>query len=252
MNKKLLILIPAYNVEKFIEKVLYSIPNNLLKTNKVKILIINDCSSDNTLKIIKKIKKVSFKINIITNKSNRGYGGVQKIGFNYAIKNKFEIVALLHGDGQYKASLLPKLISPINKNRSEVVFGSRMLKPRDALKGNMLIYKFIGNIVITFIQNLFLRSKLSEFHSGYRVYSVKNLKQIPFQYNSNSFHFDTEIIIQLLIAKIKILEIPIPTIYGEQISHLKGIKYTYNVIKMTLLATIHKLGILKIEKFDIK
>jgi hypothetical protein len=159
---------------------------------------------------------------------------------------------LLHGDGQYKASLLPKLISPINKNRSEVVFGSRMLKPRDALKGNMPIYKFIGNIVITFIQNLFLRSKLSEFHSGYRVYSVKSLKQIPFQYNSNFFHFDTEIIIQLLIAKIKILEIPIPTIYGEQISHLKGIKYTCNVIKMTLLATLHKLGILKIEKFDIK
>ena len=113
MNKKLLILIPAYNVEKFIGNVLYSIPNNLLKTNKVKILIINDASSDNTLKTIKNIKKIPFKINIITNKSNQGYGGVQKIGFKYGIKNKFDIIALLHGDGQYKTSLLPKLIKPI-------------------------------------------------------------------------------------------------------------------------------------------
>ena len=233
MNKKLLILIPSYNVEKFIKKVLYSIPKKLLKTNKVELLIVNDASTDNTLKILKKIKKYSFKVKIITNKTNRGYGGVQKIGFNYAIKNKFNIVALLHGDGQYKPQLLPKLIGPINKNSSEVVFGSRMLKPLNALKGNMPIYKFVGNIIITGIQNLFLISKMSEFHSGYRVYSVESLKKIPFNYNSNFFHFDTEIIIQLLFAKIKIKEIPIPTIYSGQISHLKGIKYSYNVIKIT-------------------
>ena len=238
MNKKLLILIPSYNVEKFIKKVLYSIPKKLLKTNKVELLIVNDASTDNTLKILKKIKKYSFKVKIITNKTNRGYGGVQKIGFNYAIKNKFNIVALL-----------PKLIGPINKNSSEVVFGSRMLKPLNALKGNMPIYKFVGNIIITGIQNLFLISKMSEFHSGYRVYSVESLKKIPFNYNSNFFHFDTEIIIQLLFAKIKIKEIPIPTIYSGQISHLKGIKYSYNVIKITLLAMLHRFGILKIDKF---
>lgn len=249
MNKKLLILIPSYNVEKFIKKVLYSIPKKLLKTNKVKLLIVNDASTDNTLKILKKIKKYSFKVKIITNKTNRGYGGVQKIGFNYAIKNKFDIVALLHGDGQYTPQLLPKLIGPINKNSSEVVFGSRMLKPLNALKGNMPIYKFVGNIIITGIQNLFLISKMSEFHSGYRVYSVESLKKIPFNYNSNFFHFDTEIIIQLLFAKIKIKEIPIPTIYSGQISHLKGIKYSYNVIKITLLAMLHRFGILKIDKF---
>ena len=249
MNKKLLILIPSYNVEKFIKKVLYSIPKKLLKTNKVKLLIVNDASTDNTLKILKKIKKYSFKVKIITNKTNRGYGGVQKIGFNYAIKNKFDIVALLHGDGQYTPQLLPKLIGPINKNSSEVVFGSRMLKPLNALKGNMPIYKFVGYIIITGIQNLFLISKMSEFHSGYRVYSVESLKKIPFNYNSNFFHFDTEIIIQLLFAKIKIKEIPIPTIYSGQISHLKGIKYSYNVIKITLLAMLHRFGILKIDKF---
>ena len=249
MNKKLLILIPSYNVEKFIKKVLYSIPKKLLKTNKVELLIVNDASTDNTLKILKKIKKYSFKVKIITNKTNRGYGGVQKIGFNYAIKNKFDIVALLHGDGQYKPQLLTKLIAPINKNSSEVVFGSRMLKPLNALKGNMPIYKFVGNIIITGIQNLFLISKMSEFHSGYRVYSVESLKKIPFNYNSNFFHFDTEIIIQLLFAKIKIKEIPIPTIYSGQISHLKGIKYSYNVIKITLLAMLHRFGILKIDKF---
>ena len=249
MNKKLLILIPSYNVEKFIKKVLYSIPKKLLKTNKVELLIVNDASTDNTLKILKKIKKYSFKVKIITNKTNRGYGGVQKIGFNYAIKNKFDIVALLHGDGQYKPQLLIKLIDPINKNSSEVVFGSRMLKPLNALKGNMPIYKFVGNIIITGIQNLFLISKMSEFHSGYRVYSVESLKKIQFNYNSNFFHFDTEIIIQLLFAKIKIKEIPIPTIYSGQISHLKGIKYSYNVIKITLLAMLHRFGILKIDKF---
>ena len=122
MNKKLLILIPSYNVEKFIKKVLYSIPKKLLKTNKVELLIVNDASTDNTLKILKKIKKYSFKVKIITNKTNRGYGGVQKIGFNYAIKNKFNIVALLHGDGQYTPQLLPKLIGPINKNSSAILY----------------------------------------------------------------------------------------------------------------------------------
>ena len=252
MKKNLLIFIPSYNVEKFIKKVLYSIPKNLLKTNKVEILIINDCSTDNTLKIIKNIKKFCFKKTIITNKLNCGYGRVQKIGFDYAIKNNFDIVAMLHGDGQYKPTLLSKLIKPINDNFENVVFGSRMLKPKNALKGNMPFYKFIGNIIITKIQNLLLKSKLSEFHSGYRIYSVKILKKIPYKYNSNFFHFDTEIIIQLLLAKIKIKEIPIPTIYGEQISHLKGIKYSYNVIKMTLIATLCKLGIIKIDKFKIK
>ena len=153
MKKNLLIFIPSYNVEKFIKKVLYSIPKNLLKTNKVEILIINDCSTDNTLKIISSYKNLQIILNI-TNKLNCGYGGVQKIGFDYAIKNNFDIVAMLHGDGQYKPTLLSKLIKPINDNFENVVFGSRMLKPKNALKGNMPFYKFIGNIIITKIQKL--------------------------------------------------------------------------------------------------
>ena len=136
--------------------------------------------------------------------------------------------------------MLPKLIKPINKNDSEVVIGSRMIKPLDALKGNMPIYKFIGNKVLTFVQNLIIGSKMSEFHSGYRAYKTSSLKKVKFRNNTYNFHFDTEIIIQFLKCKFIIKEIPIPTHYGDEVSHLKSIPYGVNIILSTILSKFKK------------
>jgi 2-polyprenyl-3-methyl-5-hydroxy-6-metoxy-1,4-benzoquinol methylase len=156
----------------------------------------------------------------------------------------------LHGDGQYAPECLPDLLEPFEDDRVAAVFGSRMLTPAAALKGGMPLYKFVGNKILTWTQNRLLRSNLSEFHSGYRVYSVRALEAIPFERNSNDFHFDTEIIIQLFIAKRKIVERPIPTYYGDEICRVNGIAYAMNVVIATVQSRLQELGVFYDRKFD--
>ena len=240
---KVLIFIPSFNVEKKIGKVLKKIPKIILRKYNVKILIIEDNSKDKTLNVIKKImrnKKKNFKINLIINKKNKGYGGVQKIAFNYAIKKNFKYIVMLHGDNQYPADKLLRLIKPLVTNKFDAVFGSRMINSLDALRGGMPLYKYIGNITLTFFQNLFLSSNLSEFHSGYRSYKVSSLKKIKYRNNTNDFHFDTEIIIQFLKKNFVIKEVSMPTHYGDEVSHLKSIPYGLNIVRSTLLSRFRK------------
>ena len=243
IKDKILIFIPAYNVEKKIIKVLKKIPKTVFNKYNIKILIIEDNSKDRSLMVIKKIikKKINkAKINLISNKTNKGYGGVQKIAFNYAIKKNFKYIVMLHGDNQYPADKILLLIRPLVTNKFDAVFGSRMINSIDALKGGMPIYKYIGNIVLTFLQNFLLSSNLSEFHSGYRSYKVSSLKKVKYKSNTNDFHFDTEIIIQFFKKKFIIKEIAMPTHYGDEISHLKSIPYGLNIVRTTLLSRFGK------------
>ena len=210
---------------------------------KEKILIIEDHSKDKTLKIIKKFTQKKFnkiKIDLINNSKNFGYGGVQKIAFNYAIKKNFKYVIMLHGDNQYPANKILLLIKPLLTNKYDAVFGSRMTNSINALKGGMPLYKYLGNRALTFFQNLVLSSNLSEFHSGYRAYKVSSLKKIKFKSNTNDFHFDTEIIIQFLKNNLKIKEIAMSTHYGSEISHLRSIPYGLNIVRTTLVSRFKK------------
>ena len=253
---KLLIFIVAYNHEKTIESVINRIPKKLLKLYDLEILIIDDSSNDKTFEISKKIqknqKKNNVKVKVFYNPINQGYGGNQKIGYHYSIKKKFDFVVLLHGDGQYAPEELPKLLNGLQNDKLDVVIGSRMIKKKNALKGGMPLYKLIGNIILTKIQNFFLNKNLAEFHSGYRIYSVKSLKSIPFHLNTNDFHFDTEILIQLFLINSKIKEISIPTFYGNEICHVNGMKYAFNIIKTTLIASLQNNVDLKFSKKYIK
>ena len=242
-KEKILIFIPAYNVEKEITKVLNKIPKIVFNKYNTKILVIEDNSSDKTLSIIKKVIKKKgdkIKIYLIVNKKNKGYGGVQKIAFNYAIKKNFKYVVMLHGDNQYPANKILLLIKPLLTNKFDAVFGSRMINSINALKGGMPLYKYLGNIALTFFQNLVLSSNLSEFHSGYRSYKVSSLKKTKFKSNTNDFHFDTEIIIQFLKNNFKIKEIAMSTYYGDEISHLKSIPYGLNIVRSTLVSRFKK------------
>tara|TARA_B100000745_G_scaffold300144_1_gene252960 strand:+ start:3169 stop:4047 length:879 start_codon:yes stop_codon:yes gene_type:complete len=252
-KKKILVLIIAYNDEEFILDVLKKTQKNLYK-KKSEIIVINDNSKDKTFeqiyKFIKNNKKSSTKISLVENPKNRGYGKNQKMGYLYSIVNSFDVVVMVHGDGQFGPEKLEEIIEPILKNKADAVLGSRMKKKNNALKGKMPIYKFLGNIFLTFIQNLILGSNLSEFHTGYRAYSPKKLNRVPFIFNSNSFVFDTEILIQLIMNNFKIFEIPVKTTYSTQISNLKVIPYGLSVLNAVIQFKLCKLGLVKNNKYS--
>ncbi|MDB6152987.1 MAG: hypothetical protein JWL90_1440, partial [Chthoniobacteraceae bacterium] len=251
-DKRILIFIVAYNAEKTIGGVLDRIPRTLRLPN-VEVLIIDDSSKDATFFTGLQREETSdcFRITILRTPTNQGYGGNQKLGYRYAIDNGFDIVALLHGDGQYAPEELPHLISPFLTEDADAVFGSRMIHKADALKGGMPKYKWVGNQVLTTFQNAMLGTQLSEFHSGYRLYSTRALSRIPFERNSNDFHFDTDIIIQLHFAGMTILELPIPTFYGDEICHVNGMKYAFDIFRTMLRAKCHEKNLLFDRKFDV-
>lgn len=253
-RKKILIFIVTYNAEKTIENVLNRIPDEILRgeNHDTDILIIDDSSTDKTfLKANEYKNKHGLEnVNILFNPVNLGYGGNQKVGYHYAIQNNFDIVVLLHGDGQYAPEELSRLLNPLINDQADAVFGSRMISGLSAIRGGMPLYKFFANKILTFIQNFILGSKLSEFHSGYRLYKVDILSRIPFESNSNDFDFDTDIIIQLLQKNLRIIELPISTFYGDEICYVSGIDYAYNILKSCILSKFQSLGFFYHPKFD--
>ena len=253
INEKVLILIVAFNAEKTILNVLNRIPASIAKLDH-QILIIDDCSHDKTFSTtIKNLEQFqTFNIKILFNPENQGYGGNQKLGYHYAIEKDFDLVVLLHGDGQYAPELLEEMLFAIVRANADAVLGSRMMIGLSALRGGMPLYKFVGNKILTAIQNYFLKTRLSEFHSGYRAYRVQTLAKIPFELNTNDFHFDTEILIQLILGKFLIKEIPIPTYYGDEICHVNGLLYAWNVVRQTLNSRLHKMSLFYERKFDIR
>src|SRR5438132_1208693 len=251
-DKRLLIFIVAYNAETTIEKVLARIPASLHSEN-VEVLIIDDFSKDDTFRNGLRFQQENsaFKITVLRTPENQGYGGNQKLGFRYAIDNGFDIVALIHGDGQYAPEKLPFLLRPLVRGEADAVFGSRMIDKCAARQGGMPLYKWIGNQILTSFQNFMLRTKLSEFHSGYRLYATSALARIPFERNTNDFHFDTEIIIQFVLKKLRIVELPIPTFYGDEICYVNGLKYAVKVVRSTIKARLCGIHLFYDRKFDV-
>jgi glycosyltransferase involved in cell wall biosynthesis len=251
-QKRILIFIVAYNAERTINAVLDRIPQELRLRN-VEVLIIDDSSKDRTFDagLQREDRSGDFRITVLRTPVNQGYGGNQKLGYRYAIAHGFDIVALLHGDGQYAPEKLPELLEPFFTGDTDAVFGSRMICKSDALKGGMPKYKWVGNQALTWFQNAMLGTRMSEFHSGYRLYSTRALQQIPFERNSNDFHFDTDIIVQLHFAGLSIHEIPIPTYYGDEICHVNVVKYGWDIIRTMFRAKCHAKNLLYDRKFDV-
>jgi SAM-dependent methyltransferase len=214
--------------------------------------VVDDASEDRTFEIGVEYRErhPEARVTVLRNAHNQGYGGNQKVGYAWALARGFDAVALLHGDGQYAPGELPRLLGPVERGEADAVFGSRMLEPRNALKGGMPLYKWVGNRLLTAYQNLLLGTRLSEFHSGYRVYSTGALRRIQFRMNTNDFHFDTEIIIQLLNAGQRIVELPIPTYYGDEICRVNGLGYAGNVVHATTRNLLHRSGLLYQRRYD--
>jgi glycosyltransferase involved in cell wall biosynthesis len=251
VKPRVLVFVVAYEAEATLHPVLARIPDAVFDRCETEVLIIDDSSRDQTFEAgLRSAWASPHTITVLHNAVNQGYGGNQKLGYQYAIRNDFDFVVLLHGDGQYAPECIPDMLAPLIGGEADAVFGSRMLTKFGALKGGMPLYKFVGNRILSGIQNALLRTRLSEFHSGYRAYRVAALRQLPFQYNSNAFHFDTEIIIQLVTAGLRIAEIPIPTYYGNEICRVDGLRYATDVLVTTIASRFHRMNFLYDRKFD--
>lgn len=234
-NKKIGILIVAYNASTTLHKVLDRIPKNVYDEID-EIAVFDDASKDNTFMVSVGYKELNQldKLHLYLNDKNLGYGGNQKKGFSYFAEKGFDVVVLLHGDGQYAPEILQDMYAPITDGDADVVLGSRMMtKYGGALKGGMPFYKFIGNKILSSFQNRKLKMNLTEFHSGYRAYSILGLRKLNLENTTNDFHFDTQIIIKANHNNLRIKEIPIPTYYGEEICYVNGIKYARNIFNTT-------------------
>jgi glycosyltransferase involved in cell wall biosynthesis len=254
LKPKLLVFVIAYHAESTLKAVLERIPRAVFDDYRCEVLVVDDASEDRTFAIGREYQHLHPEIpmTVLRNEYNQGYGGNQKVGYGYAAARQFDFVAMVHGDGQYAPEELPRLLEPLRRGEADAVFGSRMMDRFGALKGGMPLYKYVGNKMLTTAQNAMLGTKLSEFHSGYRIYSVPTLERIRYRLNSNDFHFDTEIIIQLLNAQARIVELPVPTFYGDEICRVNGMKYAKDVLHATLQNVAHRAGLLYQRRLEPK
>ena len=231
---KIGVLIVAYNAQQTLTRVLDRIPVDFIKQIDA-ILVCDDASTDDTHKVgLSYQSKSQLPLTIVRHEINLGYGGNQKTGYQWALEKNLDLVVLLHGDGQYAPEYLPQMVEPIVSGRADVVFGSRMITQGGARQGGMPLYKFVGNKILTTLQNRLAKVSLTEWHSGYRAYSVASLRKIHFLKNSDYFDFDSQIILQMIGARQRIVEIEIPTFYGDEISRVNGIKYGIKILIHTL------------------
>jgi glycosyltransferase involved in cell wall biosynthesis len=231
------ILVVAYNAETTLRSVIQRIPSSIMSKIE-EIFVFDDASSDATLAVGKELEKEDFhegKLSIYRNEVNQMYGGNQRIGYQHAIRRGLDIVVLLHGDGQYAPEVMQQLLTPLERGEAEMVMGSRMMVRGAARRGNMPLYKYVGNKILTGIENTLAGTDLSEFHSGYRAYSVQALRSIPLDSMTTNWHFDTQIILEFLKRGQRIAEVPIPTYYGDEICRVNGIPYAMHCVHETLM-----------------
>ena len=235
-NKKVVVVLPAYNASKTLEITYNEIPFDVVD----EVVLVDDASKDDTASLA---KKMGIK-HVIRHEENRGYGGNQKSCYDKALELGGEIVIMLHPDYQYTPKLIIAMVSIIGNELYEVVFGSRILG-RGALKGGMPMYKYIANRFLTFFQNQLSRQKLSEYHTGYRAYSGSVLRDINYNRNSDDFIFDNQVIAQIFAKGYSIAEVTCPTKYFEEASSInlsRSIKYGFGVMGVSIRYFMHRLG----------
>ena len=249
--KNFLIFLVSYNAERHIASVFSRIPYDRLPEG-TELLLIDDASKDATFPVSQEAaKNCPINCTLLKNPVNLGYGGNQKLGYEFAITQGFDAVVLIHGDGQYAPELIPEMFSPIAEGKANLVLGSRMMRKQDAIKGGMPLYKWIGNQVLTWLENRILGMNLTEFHTGLRAYATATLRSIPFQLNTDDFHFDTDILIQCHRIGARFFEIPIPTSYGNEVCHVDGWKYFFGCLRSCVRDWMTQKGIFYCRRFDI-
>ena len=242
-TKKIIVVLPAYNASNTLLATYNEIPFDIVD----EVILVDDNSADNTVEIA---KQLGIK-NIIIHKNNLGYGGNQKSCYNKALELGADIIIMLHPDYQYTPKLIHSMSYLIANEVYPVVIGSRILG-KGALKGGMPMYKYVANRFLTLFQNLFMNQKLSEYHTGYRAYSGKVLRQINFNQNSDDFIFDNQFLAQIFYNGFEIAEITCPTKYFEDASSInfsRSVKYGMGVMKTSIQYFLSKSKIYKSKLF---
>ena len=242
-NRKIVVVLPAYNAAKTLEKTYNEIDFNLVDD----VILVYDNSGDETIVVA---QQLGIK-HIVKHEKNKGYGGNQKSCYNKALELNADIVIMVHPDYQYTPLLIPSMSYLIANDLYHVVLGSRILG-KGALKGGMPWYKYVANLLLTLSQNILMNAKLSEYHTGYRAFSAEALRAVNFNANSDNFVFDNQMLAQLWFAGFEIAEITCPTKYFEEASSI-NIKnssiYGLGVLKTSLQFRLQKWGLINAELF---
>jgi glycosyltransferase involved in cell wall biosynthesis len=224
------VIIPSYKAADTLPSVIDRLPPGFASGGG-QAYIINDCSPDNTGAVADELATKFPHVTAIHHEANRGYGGALKTGCRRAIDDGFEIIIIVHADGQYAPEMALKLCEPIERGETEIVQGSRMIGG-GALEGGMPMSRYLSNRALTFFENLVVGTQMDEFHSGYMIFSAKLLDRVPFEKLQNNYNFDAEMIIMAHLCGFRCAEIPIPTRYDDESSSLNPIPYGLNVLKM--------------------
>jgi glycosyltransferase involved in cell wall biosynthesis len=243
-DKKVVVVLPAYNAEKTLEETYLEIPFDIVD----EVLLVDDASKDNTVEVA---RKIGIK-NIITHEKNKGYGANQKSCYDKALELKADIVIMVHPDYQYTPKLIHSMSYLIAHGLYPVVLGSRILG-KGALKGGMPLYKYFFNRFLTLSQNIIIRAKLSEYHTGYRAFSREVLEKINYHANSDDFVFDNQMLSQILYHGYEIAEITCPTKYSEESSSInfrRSMKYGLGVMRTSFMHAFQKLGLANYEIYQ--
>lgn len=237
-KKKVIVVMPAYNAEKTLEKTVNDIPSGTVD----EIILVDDFSQDGTVDLSKKLG-----LHTIRHERNRGYGGNQKTCYKNALERGADIVVMLHPDFQYDARLIPYMTGLISDDVCDVILGSRIRTRHEALKGGMPLYKYVMNRALTLFENMILGIAVSEPPTGYRAYSRKVLETVPFEKNSEDFVFDQDIIAQMVHFKFRIGEIPVPTRYFKEassISFRRSVVYGISTLWTMFRYVLHNTGLI--------
>lgn len=242
-GKKITVVLPAYNAEKTLEQTYREIPFDIVD----EVILVDDKSRDNTVEVARRLGIH----HIIEHLENKGYGGNQKSCYDKALEIDSDIVVMLHPDYQYTPKLIHSMCYVIANDVYPVVLGSRILG-KGALRGGMPLYKYISNRFLTLAQNILMKQKLSEYHTGYRAFSKDVLLKIKYQQNSDDFIFDNQMLAQIFFAGYEIAEITCPTKYFDEASSInlkRSMKYGLGVLGVSSMYFLHKHGLVKYRIF---
>jgi glycosyltransferase involved in cell wall biosynthesis len=243
LGKKLIVVMPAYNAEKTLRQTHAELPHDYVD----EVILVDDASSDRTALIAEELG-----IKTIIHGENRGYGGNQKTCYKEALSHNADIIVMLHPDYQYSPRLVTAMSSMIASGHYDIVLGSRILGG-GALKGGMPRYKYIANRFLTFIENMALGAKLSEYHTGFRAFSREVLETLPLDANSDDFVFDNEILAQAAYFGFRIGEISCPTRYfadASSVNFRRSVVYGFGVLATTIKYSLSRLGVREFALFN--